>query len=81
MNRNPVLTLDVCFGELLREEQRITTYATMEHNISSIVSINMAYAAQGKNKTKYMCFVQCHSCKGFGHMAKACTQNFCNYYK
>ncbi|KAL5816485.1 hypothetical protein ACOSQ3_024863 [Xanthoceras sorbifolium] len=30
MNRNPVPLLDICLGELLREEQRLTTQAVME---------------------------------------------------
>ena len=25
LNRSPVLSLDICFGELLREEQRLST--------------------------------------------------------
>ena len=28
-----------------------------------------------------MRFVQCYSCKGFGHLAKDCSQKFCNYCK
>ena len=30
VNRDPVPTLAVCFGELLREEQRLNTQQTME---------------------------------------------------
>ena len=30
MNRDPVPSLDVCFGELLREEQHLHTQNTME---------------------------------------------------
>jgi len=28
-----------------------------------------------------MRFIQCYSCKGFGHLAKDCSQKFCNYCK
>ncbi|KAJ0077325.1 hypothetical protein Patl1_35954 [Pistacia atlantica] len=48
MNRNPVPSLDICFGELLREEQRLTTQATYQHD--KMISNAMAYAAQGKGK-------------------------------
>ena len=33
MNRHPVPSLDACLSELLREEQRIVTQATMEHRL------------------------------------------------
>ena len=45
MNHHPVPSLDAWLSELLREEQRIVTQATMEHraNVSALVSV--AYAA------------------------------------
>ena len=33
MNHHPVPSLDACLSELLREEQRIVTQATMEHRL------------------------------------------------
>ena len=50
MNRHPVPSLDAYLSELLREDQRIITQATMEHraNVSALVSV--AYAAQRQNK-------------------------------
>ncbi|KAJ0014387.1 hypothetical protein Pint_21634 [Pistacia integerrima] len=52
MNRNPVPSLDICFGELLREEQRLTTQATYQHD--KMISNAVAYAAQGKGKGRDM---------------------------
>ncbi|XP_031277683.1 uncharacterized protein LOC116136110 [Pistacia vera] len=43
MNRNPMPSLDVCFGELLREEQRLTTQATYQHD--KMISNAVAYVA------------------------------------
>ncbi|XP_027918140.1 uncharacterized protein LOC114177099 [Vigna unguiculata] len=81
MNRDPVPTLDACLSELLREEQRIKTHTVMEQNMNSSAPVSVAYAAQGKNKPRDMRSVQCYSCKGFGHLAKDCSQKFCNYCK
>ncbi|XP_020214984.1 uncharacterized protein LOC109798946 isoform X4 [Cajanus cajan] len=53
----------------------------MEHKTNSCAPVNVAYAAQGRNKSRDMCSVQCYSCKGFGHIAKDCSQKFCNYCK
>ncbi|KAJ0046336.1 hypothetical protein Pint_05309 [Pistacia integerrima] len=79
MNRNPMPSLDICFGELLREEQRLTTQATYQHD--KMVSNAVAYAAQGKGKGRDMRIVQCFSYKEYGHIATNCTQKFCNYCK
>ncbi|KAJ0025215.1 hypothetical protein Pint_07712 [Pistacia integerrima] len=79
MNRNPVPSLDICFGELLREEQRLTTQATYQHD--KMISNAVAYAAQGKGKGRDMRNVQCFSCKEYGHIATNCTWKFCNYCK
>ena len=81
MNRDHVPTLDACLSELLREEQRIKTHTVMEQNMNSTASISVAYATQGKNKLRDMCSIQCYNCKGFSHLAKDCSQKFCNYCK
>ncbi|KAJ0091188.1 hypothetical protein Patl1_13201 [Pistacia atlantica] len=52
MNRNPVPSLDICFGELLHEEQRLTTQAIYQHD--KMISNAVAYAAQGKGKGRDM---------------------------
>ncbi|KAJ0014558.1 hypothetical protein Pint_19762 [Pistacia integerrima] len=79
MNRNPVPSLDVCFGELLCEEQRITTQATYQHD--KMISNAVAYVAQGKGKGRDMRKVQCFNCKEYGHIATNYTRKSCNYYK
>jgi len=73
MNRDPMPTLDAFLSELLREEQRIKMHTVMEQNMNYIVLVSVAYAAQGKNKPRDMCFVQCYNCKGFCHLAKDCS--------
>ncbi|RVW38678.1 hypothetical protein CK203_077470 [Vitis vinifera] len=45
MNRHPVPSLDACLSELLREEQRIVTQATMEHRANVSAPVSIAYAA------------------------------------
>ena len=79
LNRNPVPSLDVCLGELLREEQRMATQAILGGSRETSEIINVAYAAQGRNRGKG--FVQCYSCKEFGHVARNCGKKFCNYCK
>ncbi|XP_042978314.1 uncharacterized protein LOC122309034 [Carya illinoinensis] len=81
MNRAPVPSLDACLSELLREEQRLLTQASMAHQASASVPISVAYAAQGRHKGRDMRAVQCFSCKAFGHIARDCPKKFCNYCK
>ncbi|KAF5477432.1 hypothetical protein F2P56_004072 [Juglans regia] len=47
LNRSPVPSLDVCFGELFRKEQRFSTQAILEQSHGSSGSAIVAYAAQG----------------------------------
>ena len=81
MNGHLVPSLDACLSELLREEQRIVTQATMEHRANVSAPVSVAYAAQGQNKGRDMRVVQCFSCKDFGHIARDCPKKFCNYCK
>ena len=81
MNRDLVPALDACLSELLQEEQRIATQAAMEHKTNTSAPVNVAYAAQGRNKSRDMHSIQCYNYKGFGHIAKDCPQKFCNYCK
>jgi len=79
LNRNPLPSLEVCVGELLREEQRLLTQAAL--SLDSVVSkaIIVAYIAQDKSKGRDTRQVKCYSCKQFGYIACHCTQKFCNY--
>ena len=81
MNRHPVPSLDACLSELLREEQRIITQASMEHRATVSALVFVAYAAQGRHTGRDMRDVQCFSCKAFGHIARDCPKKFCNYCK
>nr|GMD03745.1 Retrovirus-related Pol polyprotein from transposon TNT 1-94 [Ipomoea batatas] len=82
MNRQLVPSMDICVGELLREEQRLTTLAVLEQKAQNSAPIPVAYAAQTRpNRGRDMTNVQCYSCKNFGHFATNCTKKFCNYCK
>lgn len=54
MNHAHVLSLDACLSELLREEQRLLTQASMEHQPPVSAPIPMAYATQERNKGRDM---------------------------
>jgi hypothetical protein len=45
MNREPVPFLDICVGELLKEEQRIITQAILEQRAQNSTPIPVAYVA------------------------------------
>ncbi|XP_058002200.1 uncharacterized protein LOC131179387 [Hevea brasiliensis] len=50
MSCDPSPSLDVCFGELLREEQRLLTQSTFKQENT----VTVAFAAQGKGKGRDM---------------------------
>ena len=77
VNRDPVPTLAVCFGELLREEQRLNTQQTMEQ--ARVVPV--AYATYNKGKGYDMRKTQYYSCKKYGHIAPNCPNKVCSYCK
>jgi hypothetical protein len=52
LNRDPVPSLDVCLGELLREEQRMATQSVISESKETSEVVNVAYVAQGKNRDK-----------------------------
>ncbi|XP_058105435.1 uncharacterized protein LOC131248923 [Magnolia sinica] len=75
MHRDPSPSLDMCYGALLREEQRLLTQSSLPQENA------VTYAAQGKGRVRDMRTVQCYSCKDYGHIAAHCAKKFCNYYK
>ncbi|KAJ6965983.1 hypothetical protein NC652_003768 [Populus alba x Populus x berolinensis] len=82
MNREPVPLLDICVGELLKEEQRNVTQAVLEQKSQNSTPIPIAYTAQGRSKGgRAMINVQYYSFKGFGHISTNCTKQFCIYCK
>ncbi|XP_022866906.1 uncharacterized protein LOC111386677 [Olea europaea var. sylvestris] len=79
INRSPVPSLNVCLGELLREEQRLASQHSISPSNENFEMVNVADAAQGKGKSKSS--PQCYRCKEFSHIAKYFTKKFCNYCK
>ncbi|KAF5447952.1 hypothetical protein F2P56_033463 [Juglans regia] len=77
MNRAPLPSLDICFGELLCEEQRLATQATYQQD--KMLSNAVAYATHGKCKGCDMRKVQCFSCKEYEHIDAHCVRKSCNY--
>jgi transposase InsO family protein len=78
MNRDPSPCLDVCFGELLREEQHLLTQAAFQQDVNPNP---VAYAAYGSGKGKDMRKIQCYYYKESGHFAANCAKKVCNYCK
>jgi len=60
MNRDPLPSLDVCFGELLCKERLLT-----QGNFKQDNSAAVAFAAQGKGKGRNMSNMQCYSYKEY----------------
>ncbi|KAF8369556.1 hypothetical protein HHK36_032419 [Tetracentron sinense] len=81
MNWTPSPSLDIYLNELLREEQRCLTQATLEQQQGSTGAISVAYATQTKPRGRDMSTIQCYSCKELGHIANQCQKKFCNYCK
>jgi hypothetical protein len=81
LNRSPVPDLEVCVGELLREEQRLLTQNSMLPDQSTPDALTVASSAQGTTNRRDMRHVECFSCKQFGHFARNCSKKFCNYCK
>ena len=81
LNRSPVPFLDICFGELLREEQRLSTQAILEQSHGSSGTTTVAYAAQGRGPPMHSKNLQCFCCKEYGHIAATCPKKFCSYCK
>ena len=81
LNRSHVPSLDICFGELLHEEQRLSTQAILEQSHGSSGTTTVAYAAQGRGPPMHSKNLQCFCCKEYGHIAATCPKKFCSYYK
>ena len=79
MNLSPSPSLDVCFGELLREEQRLATQTALKKN--NMHDNVVAYATNGRGKGRNMQQVQCYSYKEYIDIVANCAKKSCNYYK
>ncbi|KAJ4729954.1 hypothetical protein OWV82_002654 [Melia azedarach] len=81
LNRSLVPSLDLCFGELLREEQRVSTQVILEQSHGSSGTATMAYVAQGRGPPVTFKNLQCFCCKEYGHIAANCPKKYCFYCK
>ncbi|XP_041027448.1 uncharacterized protein LOC121267582 [Juglans microcarpa x Juglans regia] len=81
LNRSPVPSLDICFGEILREEQRLSTQAILEQSHGSSRTATVDYAAQGRGSPMTSKNLQCFCCKEYGHIAANCPKKYCSYCK
>jgi hypothetical protein len=81
LNRSPVPSLDVCFGELLREEQRLSTQVILEQSHGSSGAATVAFSAQGCGPPMHSRPLQCFCCKESGHIAVNCPKKFRSYCK
>ncbi|KAG2716123.1 hypothetical protein I3760_03G109600 [Carya illinoinensis] len=81
LNRSPVPSLDICFGELLREEQRLSTQALLEQSHGSSGMSTVAYVAHRRGLSINSKNLQCFCCKEYGHIAVNCSKKFCSYCK
>ncbi|KAK3027747.1 hypothetical protein RJ639_042487 [Escallonia herrerae] len=84
LNRGTLPTMDSVLGELLREETRIATQATLERK-TKLDSVFIAKQNMGKwsaSQPKDLSKVKCFECKEFGHVVSHCKKkNSCVYCK
>ncbi|KAK3015518.1 hypothetical protein RJ639_005766 [Escallonia herrerae] len=84
LNCGTLPTMDAILGELLREETRIATQATLERK-TELDSVFIAKQNMGKwsaSQPKDPSKVQCFECKEFGHVVSHCKKkNSCVYCK
>ena len=53
LNRSPVPSLDVCFGELLCEERHLSSQAILEQSHGSYGPAIVAFSAQGRGPSMH----------------------------
>ena len=70
-------SLDICFRELLCEEQRLIIQNVFHQGYV----VTIAFEAQGKGNDVDMTRTQRYSCKKYVHIAHNCGKKFCNYCK
>ncbi|XP_058217973.1 uncharacterized protein LOC131328986 [Rhododendron vialii] len=81
LNRGTLPTMDMVLGDVLREETRIATQATLEGK-RTVESVFIAKQGYGKPLPKDFSKTQCFECKEFGHVVSHCKKkNTCVYCK
>ena len=81
LNGSLVPSIDICFGELFHEEQRLSTQAILEQSRGSFETTTIDYAAQGRGSPMTSTNLQCLCCKEYGHIATNCPKKYCSYCK
>ncbi|KAJ9707254.1 hypothetical protein PVL29_002306 [Vitis rotundifolia] len=81
LNRSHIPSLDICFGELLRKEQRLSTQAILEQSHGNSGTATIAYATQGCGPPMHSKNLQCFCCKEYGHIVATYPKKFCSYCK
>jgi len=80
LNREKLPALEVVVSEVLREETRLSSQASMENSLTMDTAL-AAYksSSSSANSNKH---VQCYHCKETGHIISHCKKrNYCNYRK
>jgi len=75
IHRQLVPSLEVCLGELLREEQHLASQLGLTQDACGSEMVNMAYAAQDRGRSRAL--PQCYRCWEIGPLAKHCSKKFC----
>ncbi|PHT29518.1 hypothetical protein CQW23_30888 [Capsicum baccatum] len=79
LNREKLPTLDVVVSEVLREETRLGSQASMGNHLFVDTAMAAYRNSSLGNSNKP---VQCYHCKQTGHVISRCKkQNYCNYCK
>lgn len=80
MNHVPSPSFDDCFFKLMREEQCRHSQTIVDQHHLPIGVKEVAFVAKGTLGHKDPQTIQCYSCKDYGHIAKECKKQLCNYY-
>ncbi|XP_041007366.1 uncharacterized protein LOC121251993 [Juglans microcarpa x Juglans regia] len=79
LNKSPIPSLNICFDELLREEQHFRTQATLDQSHDNLGTV--AYATQGCRLPMHSKHLSCFCCKEYGYIDANCPKKYCSYCK
>ena len=74
LNRSPIPSPNICFGELLHKEQHLSTRAILEQSHGSFETTTMAYATKSLGSPVTSKNLQCFYCKEYGHIVANCPK-------
>lgn len=82
LNRASDPDMDSVLSEILREETRIVTQASLENKRDADATVFFANKSKNKSFPRDFSKIQCHECKEYGHVASHCKKrNQCTYCK